>query len=240
NKFVINEQAVRELGWESPEAAIGQSLTAAGSEGQVIGVLKDYYFENLRVAVDALILRVNPGDFNNFAIRIENENIPETLAFIEDKWKEFFPAKVFEHTFLDESLNEQYRTEEDLSSIMQYFAFFAMLISCFGLFGLAALLTQHRFKEIGIRKVLGASVAQILNLLAVDFIKLILVAMLLAFPFIWYFSNHWMQDFEYHISFPWWVPIATGVGVILLAFTTISSQTIKAAMANPVESIRQE
>ncbi len=240
NGFVLNEQAVRELGWENPEAAIGQKMTAGGRDGQVLGVLKDYYFENLRVAIDGLVLRVNPGDFRNFAIQVENKNLPETLTFIEDKWKEFFPAKVFEYTFLDESLNDIYRSEEDLSSIMQYFAFFAMLISCFGLFGLAALLTRHRFKEIGIRKVLGASVTQILTLLAADFVKLILIAMILAFPFIWYFSDQWMQDFEYHISFPWWVPIATGLGVIVLAFATISSQTIKAATSNPVDAIHQE
>ena len=240
NKFVINEQAVKELGWKTPDEAIGQKMTAAGREGEVLGVLKDYYFENLRVAIDALILRVNPGDFNNFAIQVDSKNVPETLAFIESKWKEFFPAKVFEYTFLDESLTDLYRAEEDLSNIMQYFAFFAMLISCFGLFGLAALLTRHRFKEIGIRKVLGASVAQILGLLAMDFVKLIVLAMLLAFPFIWYFSNNWMQDFEYHITFPWWVPIATGLGVIVLAFFTISSQTVKAALSNPVDSIRQE
>ena len=238
--FVLNEQAVKELGWKTPTDAIGQKLTAGGRDGQVLGVLKDYYFENLRVAIDGLVLRVNPGDFRNFAIRVDNKNVPETLAYIEDKWKEFFPAKVFEYTFLDESLNDLYRSEEDLSSIMQYFAFFAMLISCFGLFGLAALLTRHRFKEIGIRKVLGASVSQILTLLAADFVKLILIAMVLAFPFIWYFSDQWMQDFEYHINFPWWVPIATGLGVIVLAFLTISSQTIKAATSNPVEAIHQE
>ena len=115
NKFVINEQAVKELGWKTPDEAIGQKMTAAGREGEVLGVLKDYYFENLRVAIDALILRVNPGDFNNFAIHVDSKNVPETLAFIESKWKEFFPAKVFEYTFLDESLTDLYRAEEDLS-----------------------------------------------------------------------------------------------------------------------------
>ena len=150
------------------------------------------------------------------------------------------PTYPIQYSFLDASFNQQYSDEFRLREGLGYATFLTLFIALLGLFGLATFMMQRRQKEIGIRKVLGASVPQILNLLAADFVKLIILAMILAIPFIWYFSTQWMQDFEYHIRFPWWVPLATGLGVIVLAFFTISSQTIKAATANPVESIRQE
>lgn len=240
SSFVINERTVERLKWENPAAAVGQKIIVEGKEGIVIGVLKDYHFRSLRAEIEPLVMEVRPGAFSLFAVRVENGDLPKTLAFMEDKWRAAFPEKVFEYTFLEESINELYNSEQRLSSIIGYFAFLAIFISCFGLFGLAALITRHRFKEIGIRKVLGASLTQILRLLATDFIQLIALAMFLAAPLTWYFVNEWMTDFAYRIDFPWWVSIATGLLVILIAFFTISVQTMKAALSNPVHALRDE
>jgi len=240
SSYVINESAVERMKWRDAASAVGQKLTVEGKEGTVIGVLKNYHFRSLEVDIEPLIMEVRPGAFSFFAVRVGNSNLPETLKYMENKWKQLFPEKVFEYSFLEESLNEAYEAEERIASIIGYFALIAIFISCFGLFGLAALITQHRFKEIGIRKVLGASVGQILRILAIDFLWLIAIAMLLALPLTWYFVNRWMEDFAYRIDFPWWVPIGTGLLVIVIAFLTISSQTIRAALSNPVDAIRTE
>ena len=240
NGYMINEKGVSALGWESPEAAIGQQIFESGREGIIVGVIKDYHFNSLQQDINPLIFRMNPGEFGNFIVRINNGDIPQTLSFVQEKWKEFFPEKAFEYEFLDQALDDAYAAEERFGNIITYFAWIAVLISCFGLFGLAALLTQHRFKEIGIRKILGASVSQIISSLALDFLKLIGLAMVLALPLVWYFMDNWLQDFAFRIDFPFWVPFAVGLGVLLLAFLTISSQTLKAALSNPVKALRYE
>ncbi len=238
--FVINQQAVKTFKWESPEAAIGQRLVVEGKEGKVVGVVKDYNFQSLRESISPLIMEVNPGVFSYYSIRIENSDIPNTIAYIESQWQKYFPAKVFEYTFLEEALNNTYRLEEALSSMVTYFAFIAIFISCFGLFGLAALTTKQRFKEIGVRKVLGASAGQVLLLLSQDFLKLVGIGIIVATPITWYLVNGWLAGFANHIDFPWLVYVFTGIGVLLLAAFTICYQAIKAAMINPVESIRYE
>lgn len=240
NGYMINEKGVSALGWESPEAAVGQQIFESGREGVIVGVIKDYHFNSLQAEISPLIFRMNPGEFGNFIVRLNNGDVPQTISFIQDKWKEFFPEKTFEYEFLDQALDDAYAAEERFGNIITYFAWIAVLISCFGLFGLAALLTQHRFKEIGIRKILGASVGQIVSGLAIDFLKLIGVAMVLALPLVWYFMDNWLQDFAFRIDFPFWVPFAVGLGVVVLAFLTISSQTLKAALSNPVQALRYE
>ena len=240
SSFILNEKAVEALQWEDPEAALGGKLVLEGKEGQVVGVIRDFHFESLYSEISPLILEVRPGAFAYFGVRLSNSDIPATLSFIEDQWATFFPEKVFEYQFLDQSLDNAYEAEERLSGIIGYFSFLAIFISCFGLFGLAALATQQRFREIGIRKVLGASAFQILHTLSGDFLRLIAVALLLAVPLTWYFINRWMSDFAFRIDFPWWVPLLSGVAVIVLAFVTMSAQTVRAALANPVESLRQE
>ncbi len=240
NSYMVNEKGAATLGWESPEAAIGEPIFESGREGVIVGVLKDYHANSLQQQIQPLLYRVNPGEFGNFIVRINNGDIPATISFVQDKWKEFFPEKAFEYEFLDQALDDAYAAEERFGNIITYFAWIAVLISCFGLFGLAALLTQHRFKEIGIRKILGASVSQIIGSLALDFLKLIGLAMVLALPLVWYFMDNWLQDFAFRIAFPYWVPFAVGLGVVVLAFLTISSQTLKAALSNPVKALRYE
>ena len=240
SSFLINEKAIALLKWENAEQSIGKQMTLGGKEGAVVGVLKDFHFESLHSEIDPLVLEVRPGGFGHFAVRMENNDIQKTLGFMEEKWKAAFPNKVFDYTFLDETINETYLVEQRLASIIGYAAFITIFICCFGLFGLAALLTQQRFKEIGIRKVLGASVYQILQLIAKDFIKLIAIAMLFALPLTWYFLSDWLAEFAYRIDFPWWTTIISGVAVMLVAFITISAQSIRAALSNPVDAIRDE
>ncbi|MEM1320579.1 MAG: ABC transporter permease [Bacteroidota bacterium] len=240
SSFVLNETAVESMNWDSPEEAIGQNMVLEGKEGKVIGVVKDYNFQSLHTAIEPLILEVRPGAFGFFGVRLENSNIPETLAFIESQWRDFFPGKTFEYSFLDETLSDAYQREEQLSSIIIYFAFIAILISCFGLLGLAALVTKHRFKEIGVRKILGATTPMLLATLAKDFLRFIAIGMILAVPLTWYFIQEWMNEFAYRIDFPWWVPFLTGLLVIAIAFVTISTQTVRAALANPVRALRYE
>lgn len=238
--YLINETALGVLKWKSAEEALGKHLVVERKEGKVIGVVKDYNFESLRQSIEPLILEVNPGVFSYYAIRIEDGDVPNTIAYIEDQWANFFPEKVFEYTFLDESLDSAYRSEEALSGMIGYLAFVAVFIACFGLFGLAALTTRQRFKEIGIRKVLGASINQILNILSIDFLKLISLSIIIAAPLTWYFVDGWLAEFAYHIDFPWWVYIVTGLGVLLIAGLTIFYQAIKAAFINPVDTLRYE
>ncbi len=238
--FIVNEAALATLNWSDPESALGKKLVVEGKEGKVIGVVKNYHFSNLRQGIDPLALEVNPGVFSFFAIRIEDGDIPNTLSYIESQWAKFFPEKVFEYTFLEESLDEAYAAEESLSKMVGNLAFIAILIACFGLFGLAALTTQQRFKEIGIRKVLGANMRQVLSILSFDFIKLITLSVLIAAPITWYLVDGWLAEFAYHIPFPWWVYCLTGILVLVVSGITILYQALKAALVNPVDILRDE
>ncbi len=240
SSFMINEEAVQALGWSNPSEAVGQSMVLEGKEGQVIGVLKNFNYASLYQEIDPLVLEVRPGAFAYFSVVIEDANITATLSFLEDKWKQFFPEKVFEFEFLDDRINEAYLSERRLSEMIGYFSLVAIFIACFGLLGLAALLIQQRFREIGIRKVLGASVNQILRLISEDFMKLIGLAMLIAAPLTWYALSGWLEEFAYRIEFPWWLLLVSGLIVILIAFVAICTQSLRAALANPVDAIRDE
>ena len=240
SSFLVNEKTLELLGWKNPAAAIGQKMDLGGKEGQVVGVLKDFHFQSLHSNIDPLVLEVNPGNFGYFALQINSTDIQQTIGFLEKRWKVAFPDKVFEYTFLDDTLNDTYQAERRLATMIGYAAFLTIFIASFGLFGLTALLTQQRFKEIGIRKVLGASVTQILHLIAKDFIQLVGLSMLIAMPITWYFMKDWLTEFAYGIDFPWGVTVLSGLGVMLLAFLTVSAQSIRAAISNPVDAIRNE
>ncbi len=238
--FLINEQAVKTLGWEDARTALGQEMVLEGKAGQVVGVLKDFNYSSLRDEIQPLVLEIRPGAFSIFSVKIGNSDIPATLRFMEEKWKDFFPEKVFTYHFLNESLDDTYRAESRLATIIGYFAFMAILISCFGLFGLSALMTRARFKEIGVRKILGASVVQILRMLSTEYIRLAFLAMVVAIPLVWYFLQDWLSGFAYRIAFPWWVIPVTGLAVMLLTFLTVSIQSLRTALSNPVEAVRNE
>ncbi|MEO1261560.1 MAG: ABC transporter permease [Bacteroidota bacterium] len=238
--FMINEMAIKELQWETAEEAIGQTIGYGGKTGQIVGVVNDYATGGMQVAMEPLVLDVRPGVFSTFGIRLKSTNLTATLASIENTWSEFFPNKAFEYQFFDESLAEAYQNENQLASLGKLFAGIAIFLSCFGLFGLISLTVQQRAKEIGVRKVLGASVAGIVGLLSKDFLKLVGLALVIATPFTWYFMSQWLEDFAHPIELQWWHFAVAGMAAVLVAFLTMSFQSIKAALANPVDSLRSE
>ncbi|MFN0033879.1 MAG: ABC transporter permease [Saprospiraceae bacterium] len=239
--FIINELAVTTLGWKTPEEAIGQRIARGGGKvGEVVGVVKNFHTAGLQNALDPLVMEVAPGMFTTFAVRLGGHNLPATLSFLEKTWPQFFPGKAFEYHFLQDDLAIGYEQEQRLTSLCADFAGVAIFLSCFGLFGLISFTVRQRAKEIGIRKVLGASVAGITGLLAKDFLKLVVLAILIASPVAYYFMNLWLADFAYRIDIEWWMFVAAGSAAVAIAFLTVSFQSVRAALANPVESLRSE
>ncbi|QHT65557.1 FtsX-like permease family protein [Rhodocytophaga rosea] len=241
--FVINESAARTFGYASAEEAVGRPIQRGGEGGKkgiIIGVVNDFNFNSLDQPMEPLIIDIEVPRFGVFAVTIASDHIPETLAQLKEQWEAFFPERVFEYTFLDENLDAQYNRQEKLSRLLSVFSGLSILISCLGLFGLAAYITYQRSHEIGIRKVLGASTGSLVALLSRDFIRLVLLANLIAIPLGWYLLHQWLETFANRISLQPWVFIGVGVCTLLIAFLTVSSQTFKASAMNPVKTIRRE
>nr|WP_294948301.1 ABC transporter permease [uncultured Mucilaginibacter sp.] len=238
---IINEQAVKELGWKTPENAIGKNLTYGGVDGKVVGVVKNFHFESLHQKIIPMIFKLPGGDgLNRMSIKISGTNPQASIAAVETTWHKYLPETPFDYTFLDERFGKLYESEQQQSSLFTIFSFIAIFIACLGLFGLSAFTITQRVKEIGVRKVLGASVPQIVGELSRDFLKLVVLAAIIALPVAWYAMNKWLLDFEFRISISWWVLAMAGVVALLVAFATISFQSVKAALANPVKSLRRE
>ncbi len=242
--IIINEAGARLLGFKDP---IGKNLYFLNdlsnkndvSVLHVIGIVKDFNFSSLRQQVTplALMLDYNHG---NTALRISSNNIPHLVSMIEKKYKAMAPGEPFNYSFMDEDFNNLYRTEQRMGVIAITFSALAILIACLGLFGLAAYAAEQRTKEIGIRKVLGATVSHITAMLSKDFLKLVIIAAVIAFPLAWWVMHTWLQDFAYRTNISWWVFIIAGGLAALIAIVTVSFQTIKAAIMNPVKSLRTE
>ena len=243
--FLVNETAVQEFAWSTPEAAIGKSIDwgPGQKKGRVIGVVKDFYLASLHTKIAPLVLQMLPEEswWRTFiTVRIRPQNISQTLAFLEKTWKNFNQEGAYEYFFIDESYEELHRADERFGQLFGYFATLAIFIACLGLFGLAAFTAEQRTKEVGIRKVLGASVANVTALLSKDFVKLVLLANVIAWPIAWYAMHKWLQDFAYRIELGWWVFALSGGMMLVIALLTVSTQAIKAALANPVKSLRYE
>ncbi|MFN2457939.1 MAG: ABC transporter permease [Chitinophagaceae bacterium] len=238
--FVINETAAGMLGWKSPQEAINKELIYGGSRGRVIGVAKDFHFESLHQKIVPLIFFVNPNWLNRVSIKLSGNNITTSLSFVEKVWKKYLPETPYDYNFIDAQFAQLYDAEQRQKSIFTIFAFIAIFIACLGLFGLSAFAISQRIKEIGIRKVLGANAGNIVGLLSKDFLKLVAIAAVIAFPVAWYAMHKWLEDFAYRISIPWWVFVLAGVLAAIVAFVTISFQAIKAATGNPVKNLRTE
>jgi putative ABC transport system permease protein len=207
---------------------------------KVIGVVKDFHFTSLRQEIKPFAFVITPSRTWLFAVKVSSQNLQQTLAQIELAWESLVPARPFDYYFLDESIDKLYRAEQNFRAIFSAMTLLSLIIACLGLFGLAAFTAEQRTKEIGIRKVLGASAAGIAGLLSKDFIKLVLIANLLACPIAWYAMKQWLQSFAYRIDLGWWVfALASGI-TLIIALLTVSTQAIKTALANPVESLRYE
>jgi putative ABC transport system permease protein len=236
--FILNETAAKDLGW-TPEQAIGKTVIK-GEPGTVVGVIKDFHFSSLHQPIGPMMLFLDTTFTNYYLVKVRGDRIPATLQALQALWKERVPTMPFDYRFLDDNYNSLYKTEQKTADIFTAFSTLAILLACMGLFALSAFATAQRTKEIGIRKVLGANVAGIVGLIAKDFLKLTLIGVLIASPLAWYFMNHWLQDFAYRININAWVFILAGGAALLIAFITVSFQSIKAALANPVESLRSE
>lgn len=238
--FLINEAALRALGWTQASEAIGVELTRQfGDTREVIGVVKDFHFQSLQNAVEPIVFQIQPSWFNYMTVRVASDRMPETLAELENTWRSF-SSLPFDYFFLDQDFDRQYRAEERINSILVVFTLLAVLIACLGLFGLASFVTEQRTKEIGVRKVLGASISSIIVLLSKEFTKLVLVAALLAFPVGFLFMNGWLDDFAYRIQISPFIFLFAGLASLFIAWLTVSYQSIRAALAKPVDTLKYE
>jgi putative ABC transport system permease protein len=242
---LINETAASKFGWQNP---LGKqfilSPDQSGQEGEtrlnVIGVTKDFHSRSLREKIESMILFYDTTEYTTFAIRIAPSNIQKTLGLIKNKWKELWPQRPFEYFFLDDSFDSQYRAEEQMGNLTMRLSLLAVFIGCLGLFGMASYTTEQRTKEIGIRKVLGASAAIIVRMLSKEYIVLVAIGNLIAWPVAYFLMKSWLDNFAYRTSLALWVFIATAFLSLAVALLTVSYKSIKAALSNPVDSLRYE
>ena len=235
--YILNETAVRKMGFKNP---VGQIIKFHEQPGIVIGVVKDFHFESLHKEIMPAIITHNPGDASFLYARIEQKDAQKVIAFAEKAWKEIEPVLPLEYSFVDEQLAKQYDKETRASRLFDAFAMITMFISCLGLFGLATYSAERRVKEIGIRKVLGAGAVRLAILLSKEFIVLIMIAILIAVPVVWMGMNKLLNYFAYRITLQWWVVLLTCSVAVLIAVVMVSFQTIRAALTNPVKSLRTE
>jgi putative ABC transport system permease protein len=234
--FILNETAVRETGIKDP---IGKSFTLWETKGTIIGVVKDFNYASLKDPIKPAIFTYKPSNWLMY-IKTTGKEASKAIAAAQKIWKQYTPDFPFDYSFINDDYNKMYQADQRTGILFNVFAAVAILISCLGLFGLATYTAQVKIKEIGIRKVLGASIANITSLLAKEFIVLVVVAFIIATPLAWFAMNKWLQNYAYRINISWWIFLATGLLAIVIALLTVSFQAIKAAVANPVKSLRSE
>jgi putative ABC transport system permease protein len=248
--FLINETAVREFGYGTPEKAIGQPMSwnewaptdslHPVKKGKVIGVVQDFHYKSLHEKVSASVIQLYPQVTYAVAAKLKTADIKNTIAYIKKVWNKYISSYPLDYKFMDESYGAMYNSEEKLSELLWIFTIMAIIVGCMGLFGLAAFSAEQRTKEIGIRKVLGANVLDIVGLLSKRFLILVIIASLIALPIAWWAMNNWLKDFPYRIIISWWMFSVAIIAALVIALVTVSFQSIRAAIANPVKSLRTE
>jgi len=240
-EFLVNETLIKNLGFKNPEKALNKEINLWGSmKGPIVGVLKDFNDRSFRRELAPLLITTFKRIYYEAGIKLATTDASSTMQSIEKLWNQTFPDFVFEYKFLDDKIESFYKQENQLSQLYKIFAFIAIFLSCLGLYGLASFMAVQRIKEVGIRKVLGATAGNIVYLFSKEFIILIIIAFVIASPIAWYFMHKWLQDYVYRINISWWMFIAGGVLAIVIALVTVSFQAIKAAITNPVKSLRTE
>jgi putative ABC transport system permease protein len=243
--IIINEAAAKLLGFKDPLNKPLYYLNDFNSDTKstttyhIVGVVKNFNFNSLRENVTPLALMYSEQN-GSIAFRINSKGAASVINRIEAVYKKMAPGQPFTYSFMDEDFNRTYTSEQRIGNISITFSILAIVIACLGLFGLVTYAAEQRIREIGIRKVLGASITNIVGMLSLDFLKLVLIASVIAFPVAWYFMNNWLQDFAYRISISWWIFVLAGVIALLIALITVSFQAIRAALMNPVKSLRTE
>ncbi|HEY6902394.1 MAG TPA: ABC transporter permease, partial [Puia sp.] len=240
HNIILSSSAVRVLGFASDEKAIGGQIILFSKKWEIVGVVRDFHQKSLRYAVEPTALLPTYGTNSSISVKVNTANIAATMAAVKAQYENFFPGNLFDYFFLDDKFNEQYKNDQLFGKAFALFAGFAIFIACLGLLGLSLFGTTQRIKEIGVRKVLGASVANIVLLLSKEFVLLIGVSFLLAAPVAWWIMHQWLQDFAYRIALSPWIFVGAGVLALFIALATISFQAIRAALANPVKSLRTE
>jgi putative ABC transport system permease protein len=242
---IINETAARRFGWDNPIGKTFRLLTPPGAGGEtqtfnVVGVVKDFHLQSLHQKIEPQIIFYDLSGLNNISVRIAPENVTHTMDLLKKEWQKINPQRPFDYFFMDESFDSQYRAEERLGTITLYFGLLAILIGCLGLFGMSSYTVEQRTKEIGVRKVLGATVAGIVLLLSKEFTRWVLVANVIAWPAAYLLADRWLGNFAYRIGISWTTFVLAGFLALLIALITVSFQAVKAALANPVETLRYE
>lgn len=240
-EYLVNEELMRKLGVKDPQQIIGKRFTAgdlSNNPGTIVGVVKDFHAKSLYTPIGPEYITTSRNRYQYAGVKISSGNPSAVIDFIKKEWQSVYPDNVFEYRFLDQQIADFYQKEDLLTKLITSSAVIAIFISCLGLLGLISLLTLQRTKEIGIRKVLGASVANITKLLTLDFLKLVITAVIIASPIAWLMMSKYLQNFAYRIDIKWWVFVITAFAALLIAFVTVGFQSIKAAMTNPVESLR--
>jgi len=243
--FIINEEAVKKFGWQTPNDAIGKTVqwvtpTEVRKRGKVIGVVQDFNINPLRTTVQPLVMHHQTQRLRYLYLRVNQTNATSVIASIQKQFNQFFSQQSFEYAFLDDTLNNLYRSEQKLSSVFSSFSFLAIFIACMGVFGLSFYSIQQRIKEIGIRKILGATAIRITSYLLKEFVKPVIIASCIATPIAWYLMNEWLKAFAYHIQISWTIFLFVTLTVLVLTMLTMIVQSVRAAMANPVDSLRTE
>ena len=243
SSVILNEAAVKAFGWKY-ETAVGQTLSRTSKRGEkenyhVIGVIKDFHFRPFHERISPLVMVLAP-DPGNLIVKLKTKDAAGLIASIKKNWNDFGPEDPLTYSYLDERFENSYKAEQKIGMILGIFAGLTIFVACLGLFGLAKFTAEQRTKEIGVRKVLGASVSQVSSMLSKEFVKLVLIACVIAFPLAWWAMNKWLEDFAYRINISGWVFVIAGAVALLIALFTVSFQAIKAAIANPVKSLRTE
>lgn len=237
---ILNETAIKVLGFASPEAALGQQVTYSDGDLTVVGVLQDYHQESLRYDYDPIIFYVNTGSWAFYSLKVKTGDMQKTLANVEKTYKSYFPGSPFQAIFLDEFYDAQYRADQQFNTILWSFMVLAIVVACLGLLGLSAFTLAKKSKEISIRKVLGASAGQIVSLVTKEYFGLILIAGVLALPLAYYLMNTWLQSYVFRIELGWWFFVLPIIGIVIIAAITISWQSLRAAGANPADALKSE
>jgi len=235
--FLVNEEVVKIMGVES---AVGRRFDFQGIDGTVVGVMKNFHFQSVRYAIEPLAFTVMPERVNYVVVRLQAGKIPESIDYVRSTWQKIIPDYPFDYRFMDEDFDRMYRSDERVGSLLRAFTLIAIIIACLGLFGLASYMAEQRTKEIGVRKVLGSTVAGIVFLLSKEFTKWVVAANLIAWPAAYFIMSGWLREFAYRTSLAWWVFFSAGLMALVVAILTVSYQSVKAALANPADSLRYE
>ena len=239
--FIVNESALKDFGWTDTEDAVGREFNwGLGGKGAIVGIIKDFHFMPLKESIKPMVMHIYPRWFRFISVKVNTNDIAGTLGFLEKSLSSVFPGHPFDYYFLATEFDLQYKAEERMEKIFGTFSVLAIAIACLGLFGLVSFTAEQRTKEIGIRKVLGSTASGILLLLSKDFLRLIAYSNIIAFPFAYYAVHTWLQNFDCRIAISIWTFIYAGIIVLTISLVTVSFHSVKAALTNPVDSLKYE